>query len=133
MPGISDKEMMTRHCLPEPENPFERAEDAEQLERVRAEMERAGVDVLFVSAPEGLYYVSGFITDWYQAQSPIIWPPTSGIAIHRDSGRTIHFETEAEETLVRFTSVSDDLRVPRDPAAEMTDFIAAELDAECSL
>ena len=49
---------MTRHCLPKPENPFERAEYAEQLERVRAEMERAGVDVLFVSAPEGFYYVS---------------------------------------------------------------------------
>ena len=44
---------MTRHCLPEPENPFERAEYAERLERVMAEMERAGVDVLFVPAPEG--------------------------------------------------------------------------------
>lgn len=130
MTGISNKEMMTRHCLPEPEIPFSREEYAERLERIRAAMEVAGIDVLFVSAPEGLYYVSGFLSNWYQAQSPMIWPPTSGIAIHRESGRTIHFESEAEETLVRFTSVSDDLRVPRDPEVSMIDFITAELAAE---
>jgi Xaa-Pro aminopeptidase len=127
---ISNREMMTRHCLPEPEIPFSREEYAERLTRIRAAMEAARVDTLFVSAPEGLYYVSGFLSDWYQAQSPVIWPPTSGIAIHRESGRTIHFETEAEETLVRFTSVSEDVRVPRDPETALIDFIADELRNE---
>ena len=124
---MSNRENITRHCLPDLEVAFSRDEFAERLERVRATMEEKNIDVLFVSAPEGLYYVSGFLTNWYQAQSPTIWPPTSGIAIHRDSGKTIHFETEAEETLVQFTSVSSDLRVPRDDKVGMIEFIAAEL------
>ncbi|MBT7612997.1 MAG: hypothetical protein HN577_07265, partial [Rhodospirillaceae bacterium] len=70
MVEISNAEMMTRHCLPEPEIPFSTEEYAERLERIRAAMERAGVDMLFVSAPEGLYYVSGFLSNWDQAQSP---------------------------------------------------------------
>jgi len=130
MAEISNSERMTRHCLPEPEIPFSAEEYAERLERIRAAMERAKLDLLFVSAPESLYYVSGFLSNWYQAQSPMIWPPTSGIAIHRESRRTIHFESEAEETLVRFTSISNDLRVPRDPQVSMIDFITAELSAE---
>ena len=125
--GMSNRDYITRHCIPDLEVPFSREEFAGRLERIRKAMEAGNVDLLFVSAPEGLYYVSGFLSDWYQAQSPMIWPPTSGIAIHRDSGRTIHFETEAEETLVKFTSVSSDLRVPPDDGTSMIDFIAAEL------
>ena len=124
---MSNRDYITRHCIPDLEVPFSREEFAGRLEQIRAAMEVRNVDVLFVSAPEGLYYVSGFLSDWYQAQSPMIWPPTSGIAIHRDSGKTIHFESEAEEMLVQFTSVSSDLRVPRDDTISMIEFIVAEL------
>ena len=124
---MSNREYITRHCIPDPELPFSREEFAERLKRIRVAMEAGNIDVLFVSAPEGLYYVSGFLSDWYQAQSPMIWPPTSGIAIHRESGRTIHFETEAEEMLVQFTSVSADLRVLRADGISMIEFITAEL------
>lgn len=72
MTDISNKEMMTRHCLPEPEIPFSREEYAKRLERIRAAMEVAKVDMLFVSSPEGLYYVSDFLTNWHLTQSPTI-------------------------------------------------------------
>jgi Xaa-Pro aminopeptidase len=124
---MSNREYITSKCIPDPEVPFGREEFAERLERIRVAMETENIDLLFVSAPEGLYYVSGFLSDWYQAQSPMIWPPTSGIAIHRESGRTIHFETEAEEMLVQFTSVSADLRILRDGRTSMIEFITAEL------
>ena len=75
----------------------------------RAAMAVAELDTLFVSAPEALYWISGYLSDWYQAQSPVIWPPTSGIAIHCDHDRTIHFENAAEELQVGYTSVSDDV------------------------
>jgi Xaa-Pro dipeptidase len=120
-------ESITRQCIPDPEVPFGREEYAERIERIRIAMEAGNIDLLFVSAPEGLYYVSGFLSNWYQAQSPMTWPPTSGIAIHRESGRTIHFETEAEETLVQFTSVSTDLRILRGGGISMIEFITAEL------
>jgi Xaa-Pro aminopeptidase len=124
---MSNREYITSKCIPDPEVPFGREEFAERLERIRVAMETENIDLLFVSAPEGLYYVSGFLSDWYQAQSPMIWPPTSGIAIHRESGRTIHFETEAEEMLAQFTSVSADLRILRDGGTSMIEFITAEL------
>ena len=124
---MNNREFVTKHCIPDREVPFSEEEFAERLERVRAAMDVRGIDVLFVSAPEGLYYVSGYLSEWYQAQSPTLWPPASGIAIHRDSGATIHFETEMDEVLARFTSVSPDIRIHRDQSVRMMDFITAEL------
>ncbi len=124
---MTNREYVTRHCIPDKEVPFSEAEYAARLERIRAAMAAAGVDLLFVSAPEGLYYVSGFLSEWYQAQSPAIWPPASGIAIHRESGQTIHFETEMDEVLVRYTTVSPDIRIHRGGGTSMIEFITGEL------
>ncbi len=127
---MSNRDYITRHCIPERDVPFSEAEFAERLAHIRAAMEARNIDLLFVSAPEGLYYVSGFLCEWYQAQSPVIWPPASGIAIHRESGRTIHFETEMEEVLVQYTTVSPDIRIYRDDGKSMIDFISDELAGE---
>ena len=125
--SLNNRQFITRHCLPEPEIPFTKEEFANRLGRVREAMQESNIDVLFVSSPEGLYYVSGFLSEWYQAQSPVIWPPASGIAIHRDSGATMHFETAMDEVLARFTSISPDIRIHRDGQRTMIDFITAEL------
>ena len=45
-------------------------------------MVAAKIDVLFLSSPESIAYVSGFRAEWYQAQGPKAWLPASGIAIH---------------------------------------------------
>jgi Xaa-Pro aminopeptidase len=57
----------------------------------------------------------------------VIWPPASGIAIHRESGRTIHFETEIDEVLTRLTTISPDIRIHRDSRTRKMGFITAEL------
>ena len=106
---MNNRDFVTRHCIPDREVPFTEAEFAGRLERVFEMMETRGVDLLYVSSPEGLFYISGYLSEWYQAQSPAIWPPAGGIAVHRESGATIHFETEMDEVLARFTSVSAEL------------------------
>ena len=78
---LSNRERDSRWSIPEPEIPFSLGEYRSRLDRIRGEMERRNVQLLFLSAPESLYYVSGYRAEWYQAQSPKIWPPSSGIAI----------------------------------------------------
>jgi len=77
-------------------------------------MAREKIDLLFLSAPESLFYISGYQAEWYQAQSTKIWPPASGTAVHVDHDKVIHFDTEEEEILSRFTSVSTDTRICRE-------------------
>ena len=115
----------------EPEVPFDEEEFAGRLRRIRAEMARAGIDCLFVTSPESLYYVSGYLCMWYQTESPMEWPPSNGIAVHIDHDRFIHFETEREAVLTRTFTVSRDTRFfPRDSFRDGTRFIAEELKSE---
>ena len=115
----------------EPEVPFSEAEFAARLERIRAAMARAGVDCLFLTSPASLYYVSGYQCMWYQAESPVEWPPSNGIAVHVDHDRFIHFETEREAVLTRtFTRSLDTRFFPRGSYRDGTRFIASELKAE---
>ena len=115
----------------EPEVPFGEEEFAERLQRIRAEMAGAGIDCLFLTSPESLYYVSGYLCMWYQTESPMEWPPSNGIAVHVDHDRFIHFETEREAVLTRTFTVSRDTRFfPRESFRDGTRFIAGELKAE---
>ena len=114
----------------EPEVPFDEEEFAGRLQRIRAEMARAGIDCLFLTSPESLYYVSGYLCMWYQTESPMEWPPSNGIAVHVDHDRFIHFETEREAVLTRTFTVSRDTRFfPRESYRDGTRFIADELKA----
>lgn len=113
------------------ELPFPPEEFAQRLDRVRKAMAAAGVDLLFATAPESLFYLTGFQCEWYQAQSGRPFPPTSGLAIHVDHDRTIHFETPSEAMLAAIGTVSQDIRIfPLDARRDGLPFILAELKAE---
>lgn len=114
-------------CTPEKEVPFLLAEFQARLRSIKQYMERSNIDLLYLSAPESLYYVSGYRAQWYQAQSPEIWPAASGIAIHIEADDFIHFETEMEETLVHSSSISQDVRIHRGGDIPVADFIAKHL------
>ena len=115
----------------ESEAPFSEDEFAGRLQRIRAAMADAGIDCLFLTSPESLYYVSGYLCMWYQTESPMEWPPSNGIAVHVDHDRFIHFETEREAVLTRTFSVSRDTRFfPRGSYRDGTRFIADELKAK---
>ena len=113
------------------EAPFSLDEYAERLDRIKVSMSESSIDVLYLSAPESICYVSGHQASWYQGQAATEWHPGSGIAISVDADHYIHFEDEDEKVLLRMSSVSRDVRV-REHAGDIApwaEFVASELSA----
>jgi Xaa-Pro aminopeptidase len=99
--------------LKERQIPFPQREFDLRLARLRTAMAKNGLDVVFLSSPESIYYLSGYSNEWYQAQGSQDWYPASGIAVHRDRDDFVLFEVEDEYLLVRHTSVAKDIRAFR--------------------
>lgn len=117
-------------CQPEPELAFSLDEFQHRLQRIRERMDASGIDVLWLMAPESLYYVSGYKCIWYQAQGPKQWPATSGIAIHRDHDDFILFDTPSESIMCRFVTCAKDIRVfPLGGRRDGISFIIEELSS----
>ena len=115
---------------PEPEPAFTEAEYAERLTRVRTRMAQSSIECLFVSAPEGMYYLSGYRNAFMQGQNPKQWPPTSGIAVHVDEDHYILFDTDRETVMHRTYTGARDIRYfPPGRTRDGTAFIAGELAA----
>lgn len=94
-------------------------------------MAEAGIDMLFLSAPESMFYVCGYRAEWYQAQSPKAWPASSGIAVHVGSPDIILFDSTDEELMVRCETCAPDIRVfEGDGLREWTDWIVGELKGD---
>jgi Xaa-Pro aminopeptidase len=110
--------------------PFSARVYRQRLQAIRAEMRREGIDLLFLSAPESICYVSGYAADWYRSQSSSDWVPASGIAIRADADDYIHFDEADEELLLRIGSVSSDIRIHGHSDPHVTDFIVRELGKE---
>lgn len=113
------------------EAPFPEEEYRARLERVRAAMAAAKVDLLFLTSPEAIHYLTGFSCEWYQAQSGRSFPATSGVAVHVDHDDPIHFETPSEAILTVIGAVSRDVRIfPMEARRDGLAFILKELLAE---
>ena len=56
---------------PEREVSFSEEEFAGRLTRIRKAMAESGIDCLFLSSPESMYYVSGYVCMWYHTESPM--------------------------------------------------------------
>jgi Xaa-Pro aminopeptidase len=118
------------HSRPENEAPFTREEFHDRLTKLRRRMSEANIDMLYLMAPESMYYLSGYQAEWYQAQSPRHWPASSAIAVHVDYDRYILFDSEREAVLGRIFTLSTDTRYfPRNALRGSTDFVVTELKA----
>jgi Xaa-Pro aminopeptidase len=84
------------------ELPFPEAEYRDRARRVREEMERRGVDVLFVMSPANLCYLTGFESIWYPPRAPL------GVVVARTDEHLVCLDYERHETLVRRTALLDD-------------------------
>jgi Xaa-Pro aminopeptidase len=116
---------------PENEAPFSEQEFNDRLTKLRRRMAAAGVDLLFLTAPESMFYMSGYQALWYQAQSPAQWPASSGIAVHVDHDKYILFDSEREAVLGRvFTRSTDTRFFPRHILRGSIDFVIDQLKAE---
>lgn len=126
-----NRDLVLTECNPAKELGFSPDEYGSRLRALRARMARNGIDLLWLMAPESLYYISGYSCEWYQAQSPRQWPATSGIAMHVDHDRFILFDTPSEQVMCRFVTCTDDIRIfPIDSRRDGIAFIIDELDAE---
>jgi Xaa-Pro dipeptidase len=128
---LSNKEQIIHYGRPALEAPFSLDEYRERLDRVRTVMEREGIDLLYLGTPESMFYLSGYQAEWYQANSPKIWPPICGVAVHRDHDKFILFDQIWEAVLCRYTTVSTDTRYyTRESQYSAVDFIVSELKSE---
>lgn len=110
---------------------FDRSEYVERIRRVRALMAEQGIGLLYVTAPDHICYLHGFIAGWYKAHSPMRYPQLYGTAIHVDSDDIIHFDNPTEAPLLEKTSISTDNRFFTSREAEPTlSFIIDELRAK---
>lgn len=128
-PG-ANKRRVLEQLNPQLEAAFSLREYRDRLARIRRAMAEREIDLLYLSAPESINYVSGYAAEWYQGNGPKEWTPLSGIAIHVDRDRYIHFDDPEEAALIQFTSVSPDVRIFEGLGPEGADFITQELKAE---
>ena len=84
------------------ELPFSEAEYRNRAGRVRDEMARRDVDVLFVMSPANLCYLTAFESVWYPPRAPL------GVVVSRNDKSLVFLDYERHETLVRETAVFDD-------------------------
>jgi len=126
-----NRDLVFSECYPPKELAFSLAEYGERLLRIRQRMAKDDIDLLWMMAPESLYYVSGYTCEWYQAQSPKQWPATSGIAVHADHDKFILFDTPSEAIMCRFMTCAEDIRIfPMGSRRDGVAFIIDELRAE---
>lgn len=118
--------------MPEENVPFSVEEYRDRLNRLRQRMADEGIDLLYLSAPESMCYLHGYTARWYRANSTTAWPPLAGTAVHVDHENFIHFDSRAEDVLLKRTSIAQDRRYF--PATENLvsglPFIIQELKAE---
>lgn len=129
MPGHFDEAL--RRAPAHAEAPFPAEEFRARLHRVRAAMDRDGLDLLYLTAPESIFYLTGFQCEWYQAQSGRVFQPTTALAVHRDHARPIHFDGPGEAILTAIGTVSEDVRIfPPEHRRDGLAFVLQELKGE---
>ena len=120
------------HGLPdEPDQlAFTHVEYANRLNRLRAMMAEAKVDLLYLTSPEAICWLHGFYASWYKAQGPMRYPNLYGTAVHVDHDEFIHFDAPNELAVLARRSVSKNNRffASREAAPNLA-FIAGELRA----
>jgi Xaa-Pro aminopeptidase len=84
------------------ELPFPEPEYRSRAARVRDEMRRRGVDVLFVMSPANICYLTGFESVWYPPRAPL------GVVVAASDERLVFLDYERHETLVRGAALFDD-------------------------
>jgi Xaa-Pro aminopeptidase len=84
------------------ELPFPIEEYRGRATRVRAEMKRRGVDVLYVMSPANMCYLTGFESIWYPPRAPL------GVVLTVDSDQIVFVDYERHRTLVTMSAHFDE-------------------------
>ena len=110
---------------------FTREEYLGRIRRLRARMADQKIDLLYITAPDHVAYLHGYVASWYKTSSPMRYPQLYGTAIHVDFDDFIHFDNPTELPVLGKTSVSSDNRFfPSRDAGPCLAFIVSELKAK---
>ena len=85
-----------------PALPFPEFEYRQRRERVRDEMAARGIDVLYVTSPPNLLYLTGYQAIWYPPRLPV------GAVLVRDAPDVVAFDWVRHEGYVRDAVLCDD-------------------------
>lgn len=79
--------------------PFPQEEYEARLIKVKSKMQEKGIDLLYVTMPENVYYLSGLNLVWSRISSPPAWnyQKATGIAISLNNDDYMLFEISDEE------------------------------------
>lgn len=126
---MTHKERTLRFGVPESEVAFSREEYRRRLDRVRRGMSEGGIDLLYVTNPDHICYLSGYQSEWFQEGGPTTWPGVSGIAVHVDHDHYLHFESEDEKLNAEYTTWPNHLRImpEHDISAGFSEWVIDEL------
>ncbi len=93
--------------------PFPVEEYKIRLKRIRLLMEESNIDMLYLTSPESMNYVSGYDVAWHRVNAPREWydSQAAGIAVHTDHDKFIHYDLPDEEIPIRQNSVASDMRI----------------------
>lgn len=94
-------------------------------------MAELGIEVLILTAPEGMCYLHNYQASWYRANSPTIWPALAATAVHVEHDHLIHFDQLDELLCLYKTSLTVDRRFYPDESLEGgLRFLTQELKAQ---
>ena len=82
--------------------PFAVDEYRDRARRVRAEMARRGLDVLYVMSPPNIHYLTGFESIWYPPRAPV------GVALRVDSEELTFLDYERHRNHASTQALFDD-------------------------
>jgi len=110
--------------LAELEVAFPEKEFKARLKKIQALMAKEGIDTLYLTAPESMYYVTGYNACWYKAGAPPAWEHAmaTGVAVHVEGEKPILFDIPDEEDVAHTTTLGTIIKIVNDiPGAEMYD------------
>lgn len=96
--------------------PFPLLEYKNRLNKIRRAMAKQNIDLLYVTNPENICYISGYNAAWFRGNSPMGWSESAvtGIAIHVDHDKFILFDVPDEYGITMWSTVSTDTRIYHD-------------------
>jgi len=110
------------------EIPFPIEEYQQRVTNVKQVMAQQGIDLLYCTAPETLFYLVGYHSSWYQAQSPKGRQRLAGVAVTANEKTPILLDRTVEDILVHNTCVGCDIRIYRqEPGISQLEFIVKNL------
>lgn len=117
--------------------PFSAEEYESRRLRLQRQMTEAGIEVLVITSPDTMCWLTGYASRWYRAGASTTLPPCHGIVLHAEGGTPFMIDTGFHRELMRLTSCIEDLRplpdtgLTREPdVREFVDFLIDNLAAE---